>query len=95
MVDWKTLENLASVESMISLAKDGRTAGEIPAFFQKANVPMPTTASIEEITILTGRALSQAERIVKTIREEQESLLHGIFVPREEQLLVEWIKDGR
>jgi len=89
MVDWEALDNLASIELIVSLAMDGKTEEEIAQIFRQQDLQLPSTISIADITTLSRRSLLNGWRNIKLVCQEQESFRNGIFIPQKEQLLVE------
>ena len=44
---------------------------------------------------LSNNSLYNAKTNIRTIRQEQESLPNGLFIPQKHQMLHEWITDGK
>ena len=54
--DLNALQSIASIELLVSLAQAEKTSEEIPDLFQRANVSLPISVSIDEVTTLNCRA---------------------------------------
>ena len=94
MMDWKQLESLACKELVIRLIQEKITEEEIMVSLKKANLDIKFFTLIEMMG-LSNRSLHNAEINIRTIRQEQESLRNGMFIPQKHQMLHEWITDGK
>lgn len=92
------LDELASIELGCHLkTKDEDLDGEdLQLAFRTQNVKPPTTITLETIATLQRTPLSWALRHLCDIRKDIiEQLPGGLFAPKDGDLLVDWIADGR
>ena len=90
--DSNVLQNVASIELLVSLARKNKTSEEMPDLLQRANVSLPITVSIDEVMTLNSRSLAKTSSFIIAARKAYFST--GMFVPREDEMLHEWIQDG-
>lgn len=95
-IEWEKAEELAAVEYCLHLVMDkDMAASSVPAEMERAGVSVPATISIEETSAMTPRLQAMAKQLVGRAREELLMSMGPCFQPGSDEMLHQWLRDGR
>ena len=93
---WDMVSELGSLELMFRLIiTDGLTLDAVETKMKSKRVDMPLTFEWEELCLLSKRSIMNARKNIKTARDDLMNHMGGHFVPKQDELLYEWLRDGK
>jgi hypothetical protein len=94
-VDYKKVQELASMELMFELVTKDVPISEVEDEFITRGVSLPCSVSITDLGQMNKRNIANTLNNINTARERLVKSLDGHFVPQEDDLLYKWIADSR